>query len=136
MQHSADARGKRGGRGKEELVGALASAKSLARLGDAIVNFVASASLTLYYRRPIGVRVKDEILRRAWRGSSLAVIARGTTGSRGEDLAEGVIAYAWLNGLVSTDDMIRELLRSLEERGDEEGGLVLGLRRILDLVAD
>lgn len=131
MQHSADGRREGRGRAAREI---LRNARELAKLGDAIVNFVVSASLTLYKRRPVGVKVSNRVLGEGWRRSSLAEIAKRPTDLTSGDLAEAAIAYAWLAGLLSIDDMIRELLKSLEEEG-EERGLVLGLRRILDSLA-
>jgi len=86
--------------------------KDLARLGDAIVNFIISAALTVFYQKPVGLKVKNDILKKAW----LSVYGRSGI-RRGlmapQDLAEAYIAYLWLNGELDLDNAIKQCARKI-----------------------
>lgn len=94
--------------------------KKLASLGDAIVNFLASASLTLARTRPVGVKVSDRVLDKVFRKSCLSGIGL-PRGYRGADIVEAFFGYMWLKGLLNLEhsiDFLAEEIRggsSLEE---------------------
>jgi len=92
------------------------SIRELARLGDAIVNFVASAVLTLKEGRPCGIRVPDALLRRV--ASRVGLGRLGSVGA--EDVLEAVVAYAWLRGF-SVERMVEIALEGARREGVEEG---------------
>lgn len=102
--------------------------REFARLGDAVVNFVVSAALTLEEGRPVGVKVPDELLRRVAREAGLE--RRGAL--QPEDLFEALVARAWLEGL-TCEEMVRAVLAGLRE-GGLEGGLRQLLRKLLSRV--
>ncbi|GEM_PF-1142258 len=113
--------------------------KDLAKLGDAIVNFIASASLTIFFKKPIGLKVKNTILKQAW----LAVYGRAGI-RRGlmspQDLAEAFIAYLWLKEEVNIEDMLKIFARRLFEltpatREEVEEALKLSIEDLLKLGA-
>jgi len=95
-----------------------ASLRELAELGDAIINFVASAALTMREGRPRGVRVPDKLLRRAAARSGLG----GWLDYGPEDLFEAAAAYAWLANRVTLERMVRVVLEGMGSEG-LEGGL-------------
>lgn len=98
--------------------------RDYAKLGDAVVNFVVSAALTLAEGRPCGVKVPDKLLR--------AVAVKGGLSRRGsatpEDLFEALAAHAWLRGL-SIDEMIRAVAKGLGS-----GDMANGLEALLSLL--
>lgn len=94
------------------------SLRELAKLGDAIVNFTASAALTLRDGRPRGVKVPDAVLREVSRRVGIQKLGS----LEPEDVLEAVIAYAWLKGY-SVEDMVQVTLRGMEG-GSIESGLV------------
>jgi len=102
--------------------------KEYAELGDAIVNFVVSAALTVETGRPVGVKVPDKVLRRVARGEGLT--RRGPL--QPEDLFEALAARAWLEGF-SCEEMINLVMSGLR-RGDLETGLRELLRALLNRV--
>lgn len=99
---------------KNKVIGKLD--KNLAKLGDAIINFVISAALTVFYRKPTGLKVKNETLKRAW----LSVYGR-TGIKRGfmspQDLAEAYIAYLWLNNKLSVENAVEVCVKRIFEIG-------------------
>ena len=87
--------------------------KQLASLGDAFVNFVYSLALTRLKGYPQGTKVSDRILAQALRQSGL----RDRLGTRvtKKDLAnasEAVLAKAYLNNLLTTDESVQLICRS------------------------
>jgi len=95
--------------------------KEYAELGDAVVNFVVSAALTLEGGRPVGVKVPDRVLRKVAREEGLARLGP----LQPEDAFEALAARAWLEGFT-----IEEMVR-LTARGLRKGGLEAGLRELL-----
>ena len=110
--------------------------KGLARLGDSLINFVCSAAASLEGGRPRGIRVKNEILSKAAKELRLKeeLGLRGVK-LKGGDLVEALLAYVWLKGALSLEDMIRIARRGFSaSEGDLEGrvfGSVVALLREL-----
>jgi len=102
------------------------SIKSLAKLGDAIVNFLASALLTLHAGLPKGVKVADKLLREVAVEEGLH--RRGSLGP--EDLFEALVGYAWLKG-VKVECMLEVMYRSALGAESEGEALRRGLAALL-----
>ncbi|MEM1508530.1 MAG: ribonuclease III family protein [Thermofilaceae archaeon] len=101
--------------------------KELARFGDVVVNFIASAALTLSTGSPQGIRVPNRILRDVALKKGLRRIGDNLP----EDLYEAIIGYAWLKGF-SSDKMIRIVHSAI--KGSEKSDIILkrGLSTLLD----
>ncbi len=95
--------------------------KEYAELGDAVVNFVVSAALTLESGKPVGVKVPDKLLRKVAREEGLARLGS----LHPEDIFEALAARAWLEGF-TCEEMVQ-----LTARGLRRGGLEAGLRELL-----
>ena len=65
----------------------------LAKLGDAIINYMFSVSLTLCFRKPVGIKVRNYVLRKA-------------ANVKPEDLVEAITAMLWLEGKIDTEKVI------------------------------
>ncbi|RLE88872.1 MAG: hypothetical protein DRJ67_00825 [Thermoprotei archaeon] len=102
------------------------SVRSLARLGDAIVNFLASALLTLHAGVPRGIKVADKLLREVALEEGLH--RRGQL--RPEDLFEALVGYAWLRG-VKTEHMLKVMCSPALGAESEEEALKRGLAALL-----
>jgi len=89
--------------------------KGLARFGDSLVNFLFSLAITRTSGRPTGLRMDNKILAEAVRKSTLrGLIPRRTDRKAVGDYAEAIIAYAWLKGIITTDESIEILARDLD----------------------
>lgn len=108
----------------------LGSPKELAKLGDALINFIASAALTVSQGYPVGLKVPDKLLRDV--AKRAGINRRGSMKS--EDLFEALVAYAWLKG-VSTEEMLKFVLKGLRE-GDLGDGLYSLLEHLLETAGD
>lgn len=95
--------------------------KEYAELGDAIVNFVVSAALTVERGRPVGVKVPDRVLRKVAREEGLAKFGL----LQPEDLFEALAARAWLEGF-DCEEMVKLVVSGLHM-----GSLEAGLRKLL-----
>jgi hypothetical protein len=96
------------------------SSKNLARLGDALVNFIASAAISLQ-SEVTGLKVPGKTLRKAYHLSMLrALDVRGI--DKGEAV-EALLAYAWLNNILTCEDGVKMLHRSLTEGKNLESAL-------------
>ncbi len=88
--------------------------RNLAKLGDAIINFVVSAALTMFYRKPTGLKVKNETLKSAWLSVyDRAGIKRGFMSP--QDLAEAYIAYLWLNDKLKIENAVKMCAKRISE---------------------
>jgi len=96
--------------------------KGLARLGDSLINFIYSAALSLELGKPIGIRVKNEVLSKACKTLKLRerLKVKGEELSNG-DLVESLLAFVWLKGILTSEDMIRIARKGLRSspKGDE-----------------
>ena len=96
--------------------------KEVARLGDAIVNFLVSGALTLATGRPHGVKVSNSTLRKAYRKLEQVGLIRGRPprGFSPEDLLEALIGLLWLKGRLSLDSAVLRLAKELSSREKPE----------------
>jgi len=87
--------------------------KDLARLGDAIVNLIASAILTLHAGLPRGVKVSNKVLTRVYNN-----IFKGKAPPNRDKATfiEYCFAYIWLKRDVSIDDMIKNAFQYIKEK--------------------
>jgi len=90
--------------------------KDLARLGDALLNFLYSLALTQRARRPSGIKVSNQTLTEAVKGSGLrrALPPRLSRHEIG-GAAEALILYAIARGYVTAEESLSIL------RGGEGG---------------
>lgn len=88
--------------------------KGLAKFGDSLLNFVFSLALSEYLGRPTGERVPNASLSLALEMSGLRKLAppRSDKHARG-DVAEAILAYAWLEGLITIDEAVRIIRENL-----------------------
>lgn len=101
-----------------EFVRMLANDKGLSRLGDSFVNLVYSSAKTRAGGKPFGGRVPDKVLSRSLLISGVRVPPRLNHGERG-DIVEGALAYAWSRNLISLEEAILVVERSLGRVGCE-----------------
>ncbi|MCD6562356.1 MAG: hypothetical protein J7K23_00380 [Thermoproteales archaeon] len=90
----------------------------LARLGDAIVNYIFSACFTLFLKKPSGVRAKNSILRRVFKESKIADVfgvKRLPSGVEPEDFIEAVVALLWLEGKINVEKAVEYIVHVDEE---------------------
>jgi len=104
--------------------------RDLAALGDAFVNLVYSLALTRQTGRPKGSKVGNKVLAEAVRRVGLRELLpkrldRHVIG----DSAEALLAYAWLEKLISVDECAEALMRGLDQP-------VEAFARLLALVAE
>jgi len=84
--------------------------KDLAGLGDSYVNFAYSLAMSRRHRRPMGVKVNNQVLAHAVEASGLRKflphrVDRHTRGNA----AEAILIYAWLQGIQDLDDCVKTL---------------------------
>jgi hypothetical protein len=90
----------------------ISSDNQLSRLGDAVVNYMASVSETLRQGVPTGLRVDNATLRNAVRESGL----RERLSHRRDrhmlgDAAEALIAYGFIQGGMTMEECVDVILR-------------------------
>ncbi|HDD63852.1 MAG TPA: hypothetical protein ENF53_01645 [Thermoprotei archaeon] len=117
---------------KEAQMSKIVITKDLSRLGDVIINYVSSVALTLYHQKVFAIKVPNKLLSRASRLASLELHIKMTSKKANSgDLAEALIAYAWLNSLMSTNEMINILIENLRKTGSIEEAIAFLLDAIL-----
>lgn len=84
--------------------------KDLAKLGDAYINFVYSLALSQKLKKPTGAKVDNQTLAEAVKRAGLREklprrLDRHTRGN----VAEALIAYAWLKQILGLEDCVRFL---------------------------
>ena len=90
-----------------------ANDQRLSKLGDALLNFIYSLSLSYHSATPEGRKIPNKILARALEASShRELIPRRSDKHRKGDIVEAVFACAWLRGMFE----IREAARFLSEK--------------------
>ncbi|EEB74893.1 ribonuclease III family protein [Thermococcus sp. AM4] len=107
--------------------------KGLATLGDSLVNLIYSLALSEFTGRPTGGRVPNASLAIAIERAKLRHLVPPRTDKHGRgDIAEAIIAYAWLEGAFTIEEAVEVLKASFTEdvlhpyRGKEALGLALG----------
>jgi hypothetical protein len=114
--------------------------KGLARLGDSITNLVFSIALSLVLKRPEGGRASDKVLSQALAGAGLRHIAPKRAGSdQLGDIAESLIAFAWLNHMIEIEDAARVVASEfnetdLQDRRTEDQSAIRGFKKLLERI--
>jgi len=119
--------------------------KGLATLGDSLANFIYSVALSKYTGKPTGGRVPNAAFAIALERAGLREIIPPRTDKHGKgDIAEALLAYAWLQGKISveeaagilsrnfTDDVLHRY-RNKEALGKAFGELFKVIKERLDL---
>ena len=85
--------------------------KGLAKLGDEIVNMGFSLGESLFTSKLTGEKVNATILHEAMKASGLRYLAKTRANAHSiADSAEAVIAYAFLQGKVTIDQLVQKIL--------------------------
>ena len=109
--------------------------KEFARLGDSILNCVASMVLTLLKGKPIGVRVSNKDLREAYRELMLdhkLGLKRLPRGINPEDIVEALAGVMWLEGRLNIDEITDKAFKTLKDlHGLSESHVVKSIAKIL-----
>ncbi|WP_048151292.1 ribonuclease III family protein [Palaeococcus ferrophilus] len=85
--------------------------KNLSKLGDSIANLIFSLALSEYKGVPDGGRVPNSSLAAALHMAGLAHYVPPRTDKHGKgDIAEAIIAYAWLEKAITIEEASRILV--------------------------
>lgn len=88
--------------------------KGLAKIGDNLVNFAYSLAKSLVLGEATGEKVRDSVLARALRATpAYQRMGRRTDAGRAADGYEAIMAYLWLSGLLTVQDMVVSLQSTL-----------------------
>ncbi len=89
--------------------------KGLAKVGDNLVNFCYSLAKSLVLGYPTGEKVRDSVLARAIRATSVyRHMNRRTDAGKAGDAYEAIMAYLWMTEKITISDMVASLSESLE----------------------
>jgi hypothetical protein len=114
--------------------------KGLARLGDSITNLVFSIAMSLVLKRPEGGRASDKVLSQALAEAGLRHIAPKRAGSdQLGDIAESLIAFAWLNHMIEIEDAASMVASEfsetdLQDRRREDQSAIRGFKKLLERI--
>ena len=107
--------------------------KGLSTLGDSLINFIYSLALSEFTGRPTGGRVPNSSLAIAIERAKLRHLVPPRTDKHGRgDIAEAIIAYAWLEGAFTIEEAVEVLRANFTEdvlhpyRSKEALGMALG----------
>lgn len=95
----------------------------LAKLGDAYVNFVVSAALTIYKGEPVGAKVPGKVLTLAYSRSQLSTKCVNSRRVEKSEVVEALFGYAWLSGLLDAEKGVKKLVDLLKRGYTIEDGL-------------
>lgn len=85
----------------------------LASLGDTFVNFTYSLAMSQKKRRPVGVKVKGNILAEALRRSGLREhVSSGMSRHDLADAVEALLIYSWLNNCITLEESVKTIAGS------------------------
>ena len=89
--------------------------KGLAKVGDNLVNFCYSLAKSLVLGYTTGEKVRDSVLARAIRSTSIYHhMNRRADAGRAGDAYEAIMAYLWMKGVVSISDIVSSLSATLD----------------------
>ncbi|NJF24119.1 ribonuclease III family protein [Thermococcus sp. Bubb.Bath] len=81
--------------------------KGLATLGDSLANFIYSLALSSYTGKPTGGRVPNAAFAIALEMAGLREVIPRRTDKHGKgDIAEALLAYAWLQSKISVKEAV------------------------------
>lgn len=88
--------------------------KNLSKFGDSLINFIFSLALSEYLGHPSAGRVPNASLTIALEKSGLLHHVPPRTDKHGKgDIAEAIIAYAWLEKIISIEEAVKILWENL-----------------------
>lgn len=89
--------------------------KGLAKVGDGIVNLCYSLAKSQVLGHATGDKVRDSVLARAIRSTEVyRYISRRTDSGRAADSYEAIVAYLWMKGLVTIQEIVDNLVPTLQ----------------------
>ncbi|WP_010477955.1 ribonuclease III family protein [Thermococcus zilligii] len=107
--------------------------RGLSTLGDSLANFIFSLALSEFTGKPTGGRVPNASLAIAIERAGLRHLIPPRTDKHGKgDVAEAVIAFAWLEGAFTIEEAVEVLVRNFGDdvlhpyRGKEALGKAFG----------
>ena len=95
--------------------------KGLAKLGDEIINFCFSLAKSVFHNKPTGDKVSAKILSEAMKITDLRSLAK--LRAKAHDIAdagESLIAYAYLSGVISTEEITQKILAGFNNKKNSE----------------
>lgn len=91
--------------------------EELSKLGDALVNLIYSLARSIAREKPDGARAPNEVLSKALTEADLRDLAPSRVDRhRLGDIAEAIIAFAWLRDEIGVEEAAKILSRPLAER--------------------
>nr|MDO8135307.1 ribonuclease III family protein [Candidatus Njordarchaeum guaymaensis] len=118
----------------------LSKDRGLARLGDSITNLVLSFAVSLVLGHPEGRRAPDKVLSQALTEAGLRHMAPKRAGiDELGDIAESLIASAWLNNTINIEDAASTIASEFKEedigdRKKENLSAIRGFKKLLQEV--
>jgi hypothetical protein len=87
----------------------------LAQIGDNLVNLCYSLAKSVVLGHSCGEKVRDSVLARAIRSSTVyREIGRRTDTGRAGDAYEAIVAYAWLRGDTTIESLVSRIIQHLQ----------------------
>jgi hypothetical protein len=100
---------------KHTSVDAIMRDKGLARIGDGLVNLCYSLAKSVVLGSATGEKVRDAVLALALRSTPIyRHIGRRTDAGDAADAYEAILAYIWMTGGVSIDDIVKSIVETLD----------------------
>jgi hypothetical protein len=89
--------------------------KGLARLGDALTNFIYSLAKSTLLKESTGKHVDGQVLSQALRNSGIRfLLPKRLTAHQREDATEAILAYLWLVGYTNIEQLVSFLASQLK----------------------
>jgi hypothetical protein len=100
---------------KHENIESIMHDKGLAKVGDGLVNFCYSLAKSIVLGEATGEKVRDSVLARAIRATSIyRHMNRRTDAGKAGDAYEAIMAYLWMTEKITISDMVDSLSKSLD----------------------
>ncbi len=97
-----------------ESIESIMNDKGLAKVGDNLINFIYSLAKSVVLGQTTGEKVRDSILARAIRATSVySHISRRTDAGRAADAYEAIMAYLWMTGKITIPQAVESLTKTL-----------------------
>ncbi len=97
-----------------ESIESIMNDKGLAKVGDNLINFIYSLAKSVVLGQTTGEKVRDSILARAIRATSVyRHISRRTDAGRAADAYEAIMAYLWMTGKITIPQAVESLTKTL-----------------------
>ncbi len=123
-------------------VEAIMNDKGLAQIGDNLVNFCYSLAKSVVLDKMQGEKVRDSVLARAIRATSVyKYMGRRTDIGRAADAYEALVAWLWMKNLLDISSIVEFLTKYLEINSktnrQEEGEIAaLAFQKLLEKVSN